>query len=152
MKSSNSPVSQSGENTTRPYYEDEYATVAFDESIPCVLLAFHGIPRYSEQYRLVQQKRLELIRIHKKNYPTLQLLTDSRTAGPVIEEDVAYFKSSVLPEIERVGIRFLAIVMPKNIFTRLTIDEMTGETRQLTVRYCQTMEEARTWLKRVAAE
>jgi len=141
--------SHSTSSMVRPYYKDEYATLEMDDSIPCVILTLDGLPRYSEHYQFVQQKRLELMQQEIKNYPKLHMLTDSRTAGPVLDEDVVHFKTSVMPEMEKAGIRHLAIVMPSNKFTQLTIKEMTEDTRVMTVRYFSSMREARHWLRKM---
>ena len=133
----------------KPFYKDEYATIELDDSIPCIKLTLDGLPRYSEHYHFVQLKRMELMYREIKNYPKLHMLTDSRTAGPVLDEDVKHFKSIVLPEMERSGIRFLAIVMPSNKFTQLTIREMTQDTHAITVRYFESMREARHWLRKM---
>lgn len=137
------------QNMVKPFYKDEYATVELDDSIPCIRLTLTGVPRFSEHYQLIQSKRMELMRQEVKNYPKLHMLTDSRAAGPVLDEDVAYFKGSVLPEIEKAGIRFLAIVMPSSKFTQLTIREMTETTRVLTVKGFESMREARLWLRKM---
>lgn len=133
----------------KPFFKDEYATIELDESIPCVQLTLNGIPRYSEHYEFVQAKRLELMREQIKNYPKLHMLTDSRTAGPVLNEDVDYFKVKVMPEMEKAGIRYLAIVMPKSKFTQLTIKEMTERTQVIKVQYFESMREARHWLRKM---
>lgn len=133
----------------KPYFEDEYAVVELDETIPCVKLTLNGIPRYSEHYQLVQEKRLELIRSEVGNYPRLHMLTDSRTAGPVLDEDVNYFKTHVMPAMETAGIRYLAIVLPVNKFTQLTIKEMTTGAEIMKVRYFDSMREARAWLRKM---
>lgn len=133
----------------KPFYKDDYATIELDDSIPCIRLTLHGVPRYSEHYHLIQSKRMELMRQEVKNYPKLHMLTDSRTAGVILDEDVEYFKCSVLPEIEKTGIRYLAIVMPSSKFTQMTIREMTQQTRVLTVKYFDSMREARLWLRKM---
>jgi hypothetical protein len=92
---------------------------------------------------------MELMRQEVKNYPKLHMLTDSRTAGVILDEDVEYFKCSILPEIEKSGIRYLAIVMPSSKFTQLTIREMTQQTRVLTIKYFESMREARLWLRKM---
>jgi hypothetical protein len=133
----------------KPYFEDEYATILLDDSIPAVTVTMRGIPKSSEHYQLVQRKRLELMNLEVKNYPQLHMLTDSRTAGPVLDEDVDYFKSQVLPQMERAGIRYLAIVMPNNKFTQLTIKDMTSEVKIMRIRYFGSMREARFWLRKM---
>src|SRR5688572_13748271 len=104
------------ERMVKPFYKDEYATLELDDSIPCIKLTLEGIPRFSEHYQFVQQKRLELIRQEINNYPKLHMLTDSRTAGPVLDDDVHYFRNHVMPEMEQAGIRYLAVVMPSSKF------------------------------------
>ncbi|RAW02825.1 SpoIIAA family protein [Pseudochryseolinea flava] len=133
----------------KPFYQDEYATIELDDSIPCIRLTLNGLPRYSEHYEMVQQKRLELMRQEIKNYPKLHMLTDSSTAGPVLDEDVLHFKTKVMPEMEKAGVRYLAIVMPTSKFTQLTIREMTEDVRQISVRYFDSMREARAWLRKM---
>ena len=137
------------ESMVKPFYKDEYATLELDDSIPCIKLVLSGIPRYSEHYQFVQQKRLELIRQEIGNYPKLHMLTDSRTAGPVLEEDVDYFKTNVLPDIEKLGIRYLAVVMPSSKFTRLSIKEMEEGAQVMRIRNFESMREARSWLRKM---
>src|SRR5690349_7500787 len=93
-----SPTLSSLQTMVKPFYKDDYATIELDDSIPCIRLTLDGVPRYSEHYNHVQSKRLELMRLEVKNYPKLHMLTDSRTAGPVLDDDVSHFKNFVMPE------------------------------------------------------
>ena len=133
----------------KPFFEDEYAVIEFDESIPCVKLTLRGVPKGSEHYQQVQSKRLELMAQQVRNYPKLHMLTDSTTAGPVLDEDVRYFKDEVMPAMEKGGIRYLAIVVPTNKFTQLTIREMTQDADVMKVRYFESLREAKQWLRRM---
>jgi hypothetical protein len=143
------PIQPDSERMVKPFYKDEYATIELDDSIPCIKLTLEGLPRYSEHYQYVQAKRLELMRSEVKNYPKLHMLTDSRSAGPVLDEDVVYFKNHVMAEMERSGIRFLAIVLPSNKFTQLTIKEMTEDAELMQVRGFESVREARLWLRKM---
>jgi len=136
----------------RLHFMDEYATIELDESIPCIKLKLEGTPRSSDHYRLVQDKRMELMRQEAKRHKLLHMLTDSRKAGPVLDEDVEYFRTHVLPEMEQSGVRYLAIVRPKSIFTRMTVQEMTENAGLLTVRGFDSVREAREWLKSKSPE
>lgn len=134
------------------FYQDEYATLELDESVPCVKMKLDGMPRFSEHYQFVQSKRIELLREGLKRHKMLHMLTDSRTAGPVLDEDVTYFREKVLPEMEQAGVRYLAIVMPSNVFTRMTIQDMTSNANLITVRYFDSIREAREWLRSKSPE
>ncbi|MBA4053860.1 MAG: hypothetical protein C0490_04035, partial [Marivirga sp.] len=81
--------------------------------------------------------------------PKLHMLTDSRAAGPVLDEDVAYFKAHVMREMEKSGVRCLAIVLPNNKFTQLTIREMTADVEVMQVRCFESVREARLWLRKM---
>jgi hypothetical protein len=131
----------------RLFYKDDYATIELDDEVPCVKLTLQGVPRFSEHYQSVQKKRLELMHQEIKNFELLHMLTDSRTAGPVLNEDVDYFKSEVMVEMERAGIKYLAVVMPSGVFTRLTVKEMTADARTIEVKTFERMQEARAWLR-----
>jgi hypothetical protein len=142
---------QSLERVSKTHFKDEYATIELDDSIPCIKLTLDGVPKSSEHYVLVQAKRLELMNQEIRNYPKLHMLTDSRTAGPVLDEDVEHFKNQVMPAMENAGIRCLAIVMPKGRFTQLTIKDMTDITRVMSVKYFGSVREARHWLRKMTA-
>lgn len=129
------------------FYKDEYATIELDEEVPCVKLTLQGVPRFSEHYQLVQVKRLELMHRELANYERLHMLTDSRKAGPVLPEDVAFFKLNVFPEMESAGIRFLAVIMPSGKFTRFMVQEMVVNASRVEVKTFEDMRQARAWLK-----
>jgi hypothetical protein len=133
----------------KPFFEDEYALIEFDETIPCVKVTLRGVPKGSEHYQLVQAKRLELMAQEVRNYPKLHMLTDSTTAGPVLDEDISYFKDEVMPAMEKAGVRYLAIVVPTNKFTQLTIREMTQDAEVMKVRYFDSLRDAKQWLRRM---
>lgn len=131
----------------KQFYRDEYVTIELDDEVPCVKATVQGLPRFSEHFQLVQVKRLELLHQEIKNFELLHLLTDSRQAGPILDVDVEFFKLSVLPEIESMGIKFWAIVLPKSKFTRFAIREMTADSKLIEFSNFEDIREARAWLK-----
>lgn len=129
------------------FYKDEYATIELDDEVPCVKMTLSGVPKFSEHYQLVQVKRLELMHREIANFEILHMLTDSRSAGPVLHEDVEFFKLNVLPEMERVGIKHMAVVMPLGKLTRMTVHEMVADASATEVRTFEDMREAKIWLR-----
>jgi hypothetical protein len=132
----------------KPFYEDQYASVSVVESVPCVKLKLSGNPKGSDHYQYVQTKLLEAIRDQIRNYCRLHLLTDSTEAGLVLEEDITYFKSNIIPAMEEAGIRYHAIVLPQNFFAAFIKNQTSLSHRKLKVEYFESVLGAFTWLKK----
>ncbi|MFZ6009619.1 MAG: hypothetical protein ACOYXT_04665 [Bacteroidota bacterium] len=132
----------------RKYYEDQYASVSFVESVPCIKVKISGIPTCSEHYQFVHSKLLELINRQVNKYCRLHLLTDSTQAGLVLDEDLTYYKMYVIPALEQAGIRYHAIVMPHSLFARLVINEISLSTKRLKIEYFNTVTGAFKWLRK----
>jgi hypothetical protein len=66
-----------------------------------------------------------------------------------LDEDIHYFKNQVLPQMEKIGIRYLAVVMPSNKFTLLSIIEMEEGAATMKVRNFDSIREARSWLRKM---
>ena len=131
----------------KQYYKDHYACIELDEDVPCIKFTALGLPRFSEHFQLVQLKRLELLHQEIKNFDLLHLLTDSRQAGPILDEDVSFFTLSVLPEIENLGVKFWAVVLPSGKFTRYIAKQMLGKSQHIEVCMFDDMREAKSWLR-----
>jgi hypothetical protein len=130
------------------FYEDEYASVSVVESVPCVKIKLSGFPTGSDHYRFVQSKLLETIWNQINNFCRLHLLTDSTEAGLVLEEDIMYYKMNIIPRLEEAGIRYHAIVLPPNFVARWIRNQMEFSNRKLTVKFFDTLRDARRWLKK----
>lgn len=132
----------------KPFYEDQYASLSVVESIPCVKVKLSGFPRGSDHYQYVQTKLLETIRDQAGNYCKLHLLTDNTEAGLVLDEDMTYFKSNIIPAMEEAGIRYHAIVLPQNFFGTVIRSQTSLSNRKLKVAYFDTVTRASKWLKK----
>lgn len=133
--------------TKNRFYEDQYALVSFVESIPCIKVKLSGYPTCSEHYQYVNRKLLEFINLEVNNYCRLHILTDSTSAGLVLEEDINYYKMNVIPEMEKAGIRYHAIVMPHSLFARLLFNQVSLSTKKLKVEYFESISGAFKWLR-----
>jgi hypothetical protein len=131
------------------FYEDKYASVSVVESVPCVKVKLSGFPQGSDHYQFVQSKLLETIRNQISNYCRLHLLTDSTEAGLVLDEDMTYFKTTIIPAMEDAGIRYHAIVLPQNFCARWIRSQTALTTsRKLKVEYFESVLSAFKWLKK----
>jgi hypothetical protein len=130
------------------FYEDNYASVSVVESVPCVKVKLSGFPQGSDHYQFVQGKLLETIRNQISNYCRLHLLTDSTEAGLVLDEDMTYFKTTIIPAMEDAGIRYHAIVLPQNFYARWIRSQTALSNRKLKVEYFDSVLSAFKWLKK----
>ena len=118
------------------------------ESVPCVKVKLYGFPQGSDHYQFVQSKLLETIRNQISNYCRLHLLTDSTEAGLVLDEDITYFKTTIIPAMEEAGIRYHAIVLPQNFCARWIRNQTALPNRKLKVEYFESVLSAFKWLKK----
>jgi hypothetical protein len=132
----------------KTFYEDQYASVSMVESVPCVKVKLSGFPKGSDHYQYVQSKLLETIRQERSNYCRLHLLTDNTEAGLVLDEDMSYFKSYIIPAMEEAGIRYHAIVLPQNFFGKVIKNQTALSNRKLKVEYFDSVSGAFKWLKK----
>ena len=131
----------------KKFYEDQYASVTFVESIPCIKVKVSGVPHSSEHFQFVHGKLLECIHTEIENYCRLHLLTDNTKAGLVLEEDIDFYKMNVLPAMEKAGIRYHAVVLPESLFVRLIVNQTNLSTKKITVEYFNTISGACKWLR-----
>lgn len=132
----------------KTFYEDQYASVSMVESVPCVKVKLSGFPKGSDHYQYVQTKLLETIRQESSNYCRLHLLTDNTEAGLVLDEDMTFFKSYIIPAMEEAGVRYHAIVLPQNFFGKVIKTQTALSNRKLKVEYFDSVSGAFKWLKK----
>jgi hypothetical protein len=131
----------------RRFFEDQYAEVTLHESIPCVKIKLDGVPKTSEHYQLVYRKLVESVEVTTKQYYRMHLLTDSTNAGFVLDEDIHFYQHYVLPAIERAGLRYHAIVLPKSYLGRLFVNQHAMKTNKLQIKYFDSVRSACSWLR-----
>jgi hypothetical protein len=131
----------------KKFYEDEYAVISFIESVPCIKIKITGVPHSSEHFQFVQRKIVEAVILEKDNYCRLHMLTDSSNAGIVLNEDMDFYKGEILPQIEKAGIRYHAIVLPESNLVRNFINGISLSTKKIIVEYFNTASGASKWLR-----
>jgi hypothetical protein len=106
-----------------------------------------GVPHSSEHYQHVQSQVLQSIQMEKEHYCRLHLLTDNSKAGIVLNEDVDFYREQIIPQLEKSGIRYHAIVLPESNLVRQFINQTTLSTKKLQVEYFNTVSGASKWLR-----
>jgi hypothetical protein len=133
--------------TPKKFYEDEYASISFVESVPCVKLTLSGVPHSSDHFQLVYNKMVEFVNLEVDNYCKLHLLTDSTHSGLVLQDDISFYQANIIPALEKAGIRYHALVLPQSILGKLVLRETSLSTRKLKVEFFNNVSGACKWLK-----
>jgi hypothetical protein len=133
--------------TPKKFYEDQYASVSFVESVPCVKLTLSGVPHSSDHFQFVHNKVVEFINLEVDNYCKLHLLTDSTHSGVVLQEDIIFYQTNIIPALEKAGIRYHAIVLPQSILGKLILREVSLSSKKLKVEFFNNVSGACKWLK-----
>jgi hypothetical protein len=130
------------------YYSDNYATIEWNPELKCVKTTLTGIPRHSHHFRMIQRKRIEFISLLKDRFSDFTILTDSRKAGPLIPEDVNFFKTKILPRLASLGVTRVAVLEPESIFSKLVIRDMIEGATKVKLALFSSEEMAKDWLSR----
>lgn len=130
------------------YYSDTYATIEWEADAKLVKTTLIGIPRHSHHFRLIQRKRIEFISLLKDRTPSLSILTDSRKAGPLIPDDINFFRTKVVPRLASLGVRKVAVLEPESIFSKMVIRDMMEVNGTLEVALFCSEAEAKAWLQK----
>lgn len=128
------------------YYSDNYASIEWDADLKCIKTTITGIPRHSHHFRLIQRKRIEFISLLKERFGDFNLLTDSRKAGPLIPEDVSFFKSKIVPRLASLGVTRMAVLEPESIFSRLVVRDMVEGSTKVKLQVFSDENQAKDWL------
>jgi hypothetical protein len=128
------------------YYSDSYATIEWSQELRCVKTTLTGIPRHSHHFRQIQRKRIEFISLLKDRFTDFHILTDSRKAGPLIPEDVNFFKTKIIPRLASLGVTRVAVVEPESIFSKMVVRDMIDGATKVRLALFSTEEMAKDWL------
>jgi hypothetical protein len=126
------------------YFENSLAQVIYDGSVPCVCISIQGF-LLSDEYREIMDKALELMKIKK----TGNLLGDLSTSSLIAEEDQEWTNNEWAKRAVSEGFRYNAIIISKDIFTQMSINEIVEKKTVVEVRYFDNESSAKTWLSSV---
>ena len=117
-------------------------SVLFDADVPCLTVIWKRLAT-SAQLRVLHERLLELIRMHK----VMKILGDD-TALPQIEpEDQAWIAQDWMPRAAAAGLKLAANKSPDAYFGRLAVETIKASQSVLAIRSFDHFEEARRWLK-----
>ncbi|UII31484.1 hypothetical protein LVD17_24635 [Fulvivirga ulvae] len=132
-------------------YATENRSFEYDPEIPCINSTGDGF-MLSKEFRDFMEIGLELIGEKIRENGKLGWLIDARYMEVIDQNDKGWVVSHWNQRAYEIGLRFVAFILPDNVFTLMNIEEYTtqsGESSGLTIQHFDDMESARNWLKEV---
>lgn len=126
------------------HVDEPHLTIHWDEDIGAVWMEWRHLVE-GEPFRRGQDQGIEFLRQKK----THKWIADLRNLGPLTADDLKWSSDDWFPRAIGAGIRFMALVAPKKIVTKmamkLTMSKINDE--RLVTAYFDNLEEARAWLR-----
>lgn len=122
---------------------------AYDPSVPCITSSGDGF-MLSRDFREFMENGLDLIREKIKENGKLGWLIDARYMEVIDPDDSEWVVTHWNVKAYEIGLRFVAFILPENIFTLMNIEEYTEQSEEngpLVIQHFDDMESAKNWLK-----
>ncbi|WP_333819197.1 hypothetical protein [Ohtaekwangia sp.] len=136
-------------------FEEKYGIVEYDASIPCIVLTVSGFMT-SEQFRFLLNKGLEHYITKKKDHDKLLWVADTRKHAVHSDEDMRWVADDWNPRALAAGLRYMAFVLPENVFGDLTLKKYAQHTEKrnddLVMEMFGDLQAAKAWCKEVVAQ
>jgi hypothetical protein len=107
-------------------YIASYLQIAVEPQKNCLVQIWAGYCT-PEEYREGQQMSLELF---VENHCT-QFISDTTNACPLQDEELDWVVEHITPKLRAAGLSALSIVLPSNIYTKITLDIYEEKNRAL---------------------
>lgn len=123
---------------------EKHLVLEYDENINCIIQTWVGFCN-SEKFRDGVRKTNELF---KKKKPATKFLVDGSNAAIVKQEDTEWAAKTAIPIAIENGLKFYAFVLPKNVFSQLSLQQFKQGLNQpsLQVQLFDDIEKAKKWM------
>lgn len=115
-----------------------------NKPIDCVCIKLTGYLE-GEVYRALLNKAIELL----KKYCASKLLGDTSSSEAISVENQDWSNNDWAKRAVEAGLRYNAIVLPEDIFGRLSIEYIVDDAKVVKVKYFNNIAEAGEWLKTI---
>jgi hypothetical protein len=126
------------------FYQSKNLVVTWDDSIRCAVLQ---LDRYvaGEEFRKAADSTLNLL----ERRHACKLLTNSSEMRVLPQDDQRWVDEDWRPRATAAGLRYNAVVIPKNAIAQLTVETMMKKVPAgaIELAYFSDIEEAKSWLR-----
>jgi hypothetical protein len=125
------------------YFEEDFATVAFDESMEAVVATVHDYAE-GETFRAYMDSIIDGL----EDTGTSKLLADTTDMGPLDQDDQVWSVQDWAPRAEAAGLEHIAFVMPESVIANLSVENVMDMVEDgINRNYFDDPVEARQWLR-----
>ena len=126
--------------------EEPFVTIERDDQLSCLIQTWKGFAK-SEDFRAAINESLEVFKKGGLN----KIISNTKEAGLVKKEDTDWVAQVVTPQMVQHGLRYMAFVVPTNVFTQFSVDNFKeGASGVVKIKYFDNAESAYQWLSEVA--
>jgi len=116
----------------------------FDKETKVVVVNFQGVPSLDE-FKVQAYKGLELLKESKSN----KMLNDITKLEANSLENQDWVQNVWFPEVEKIGLRYFAFLVPENIFGQVSAEQTNEKAEEkgvIEIKYFEDKGEALRWL------
>lgn len=122
-------------------YQTSTVTVAIEEKTKVMTQKWNGFSS-SEVFREAIDKSLEAV---KKN--GVKAILNDTLDQAVVKPDDSQYAASVMPKLFMSGLKAMAIVLPKSVFTQMSIKKFQEDTKGANIKLFTSNTDAKEWIE-----
>ena len=133
------------ENTEKDF-KNKHGRVVYDEDIPAVVTNFVGFHNL-EDFKLIAEKELEFFR----RFEVTKCMVNLKEMEVMKTENQQYIQETWFSEAAALGIKFIAFVVPEDIFGAETMRQTNEDAESrlsMNMEYFYSPQDAIDWLKK----
>ncbi len=124
-----------------------YATVGYDEKSKCIIDTWYGLCGTRDNFRKVLTYIVHLAEDKK----AVKWLADLRRMHGSFDDSRDWIAEVIMPGVIRAGLRYEAVVLPHNVFSKLSTKETILKIQNFELRQFSDIEKAKLWLEEIAS-
>ena len=122
-----------------------FVTIERDDQLRCLTQTWKGFAK-SEDFRAAIEQSLEFFEKGDLD----KIISNTKDAALVKKEDTDWVAQVITPQMVQHGLRYMAFIVPTNVFTQVTVDNFKEEADSVvSIRYFDKVETAKDWLTKV---
>ncbi len=119
-----------------------YATVSYDEENNCIMDTWEGLFGTQENFQAVILFIADVIEEKK----VTKWLADLRKMNGSFDGSKLWIVNNIMPRVIKAGLLYEAIVLPNNVFSKLSTKDTITRIHNFELRQFEDIEKAKAWL------